>query len=140
MKILTVLAILILATVAYGQPIVDPEMIEITFDGVTFVPATPYVSDMVISVGTVPEVQPPDTAIYVGRGVVMGWAAQLGTPYQDQRVDWKLDTALIPTDQSKFSVRFRFAVGTTKSPYSEASDEITLIEVGKPGKPTVIIF
>lgn len=138
--VMVLVSLLVLASVAYSHPTVNPDMIEISYDGVTFADASAVVSDIVISIGTVPVVHPPGTTIYVGRGVTMGWAAQLGTPYTQQRVDWKLNTALIPADKTKFRVRVRFAVGSAVSPYSDPSEEITLIDVGKPSKPTVIIF
>jgi len=125
------------AASANAQPVVSPDMIEISLDGAVFVEASSYVSEIAISTGTVPA---GSASIYVGRGVVMQWAAQLGTPYADQMVQWKLDTSLLPSTAQKFSLKFKFAVGSAESPYSDPSDEITLINVGKPGKPTVLIF
>lgn len=139
MRIIALIALCsFVAFSAFAQePEVKPQMIEISLDGADFVEASAYVSDIVISVGTAPT---EDVSVYVARGVVMGWAAQLGRPDTDKMVTWKFDTGVVPASAQKFRLRYKWSKGPSGSVYSEASTEITLIEAGKPGRPTVIII
>lgn len=139
MKVLFAVVVLsLLASLAFAlDPEVKPTMIEISLDGGDFTEASAYVSDIDIVIGVVLD---PNASVYITRGVVVPWMAQLGTPCEDRMVKWKLATALLPVSAKKFMLRFKWALGETESVYSEVSDEIILIEAGKPGKPTIIIL
>lgn len=117
-------------------PAVNPDMIEISFDGVMFADASIYVSDIAISTG----IAAGNHIYHARRGTIIHFEGQLGTPYSDEKVEWLLDTGLIPSFDHKFYVRFRFGVeepiGSGQyivSPMSDASEVVKL--TGRPGKP-----
>lgn len=112
---------------------VHSDMIEISYDGTNWSNASALVSNIKIVVGQV-------TAAHVGhikRGLLLGWEGQLGSPHETEKVIFIINTADIPTSESRFYIRWRFGIlyhdeTTDESPASEASDVMKLI--GKPDK------
>jgi len=139
--IYVIFALCLLSAAVYAQPMVEPADIQISYDdGDTWTGASAYVSDLSISVGVVPQ---STGVVYAVRGAVMSWASQLGTPFTDRRVDWKLNTGLLPASVQTFRLRMRWAAQNgdgsfTYADWSEPSDPVGLIEPA--GKPTVVIF
>lgn len=136
--ILTLTMLLIFAINAHAQPFVNPDMIEISYDGVSFVDGSLLVSDIKISTGAVTGAH----ITHARRGTLITWECQLGTPHTDMKVTWKLDTGLIAASENKLHLRVQWGImetladsttRTTLSPWSDFSDVVKLI--GKPGKP-----
>lgn len=138
MRIILILTILLIFPInVYAQPIIDPGMIEISYDGVTFVDASALVSNLTISTGTVTG----EHLTHARRGSLITFEGQLGTPYSSMKASWLVDTGLVPTPENRLYIRFQFghiqtlSDGTTKlevSEFAEPSDRVQLI--GKPGK------
>lgn len=138
MKCFIVLLFLFIATVAYSEPFVNSDMIEISYDGVSFADASLLISDIVISVGAV--TSPHIT--HARRGDIITFEAQLGPPYTDMKVAWKLDTSQVAQGENKLYMKNRWGVSetlsdgtihTTTAPFSESSGKVQL--VGRSGKP-----
>lgn len=117
-------------------PEVDPEMIQISFDGVDFSDASSYLSDISVSVGTVSGVHGKNTKY----GNINIWEGQLGTPYTEYKLTFNVDTLIIPPTEREYYIRFQYKVekyfgsGTyVNSPFSFSSNAVRF--VGKPGKP-----
>lgn len=96
---------------SFGQvpafvPTVLPNMIEISADGVAFIDATPYVSNITVTSGVIVGTH----TTHGRRGSVGHWEAQLGTPYENQKVEWFVDTALFPDTWNRYYMRYSWAV------------------------------
>jgi len=136
MKKLIILSVLLLLAFSYislsqegNLPYVNPDMIQISYDGVAFSDASTLVSNIQVVVGQV-------TAIHVTharRGDVITCEGQLGSPDAEYKATWKIDTGLIPATVNKFYFRFKFGCSMGDSPFSDPSDMVKLI--GKPAKP-----
>ena len=138
MKYLLVLLFVLFAVSAIAQPYVDPDMIEMSYDGVTFNDASTFVEDIQISTGAVSG----NHVTHARRGALITFECQLGSTYTTEKVSWTVDTALLPSSENKIYFRIQFGVsetledGTMKktlSPRSQPSDVVKLI--GAPGKP-----
>lgn len=137
--IFMIILLSLFVSVAIAQtivPVVDPEMIEISFDGIAFSDSTDYVSDITVIIGTVTGEHGQNTK----RGNPNLWAGQIGYPYDEYIVLCNVDTGLIPVVERRYYIRWQFKVETyfesgiySTSVFSEASDAVRLI--GKPGKP-----
>ncbi|MCK5612482.1 hypothetical protein KAR91_61990 [Candidatus Pacearchaeota archaeon] len=117
-------------------PVVLPDMIEISFDGVLFQDASTYVSDIIVSTGTAAG----NHIFHARRGMVIHFEAQLGNPYATDKVEWSLDTGLIPVSENKLYLRSQWGVEEPagsgqyiRSGMSDPSEVVKLI--GKPSKP-----
>lgn len=130
---------ILIAPVAFAEPFVNPDMIQISYDGVSFADASLLISGIVISVGAVSG----QHITHARRGDIITYEAPLGTPHTDMKVSWKLDTGQIAASENKLYVRFFFGVSETledgtlhhtvaRDP-SEPSNVVKLI--GEPGKP-----
>ena len=112
---------------------VNPDMIEISYDGTTWTDATALVSNIQVVVG-----QATATHVtHVRRGTVWEWEGQLGSPHETQKVVFWLNTGGIPTSENRFYIRWQFGLlnpdeTTDESPMADPSDPVKLI--GKPGK------
>lgn len=132
-KFILLLILITTFTLPASAQTVDSNMIELSYDGITFTDATAFISDIEIIVGAV-------TAPHVSharRGTIIKWEGQLGTPHSDKKVTYLLDTLKLPVSENKFHMRFKFSVGLLgqriESPFSVKSDVVKLI--GRPGKP-----
>jgi len=143
MRRLFLVLLLILGTVvpATAQaptfvPVVLPDMIEISFDGVTYQAAGSYVSGIVISTGQAAL----NHIFHARRGSIIHFEAQLGGSFALEKAEWFFDTVLLPAGENKFYLRFSYGFEEPAgsgvyitSPVSDASEVVKLI--GKPGKP-----
>lgn len=117
-------------------PVVNPEMIEISFDGITFQEASAYVSGIVISTG----VASASHIYHARRGTKIHFEAQLDGHYATEKVEWLLDTGLLPAKENKLYMRYTYGIeepiGSGQyitTDVSPASEVVKLI--GRPGKP-----
>lgn len=135
----TIMVSLFFVSIAIGQaivPEVDPGMVQISFDGVTFSDASSYVSEISVSIGEVSGTHGKNTK----HGNSNTWEGQLGVPYAEYKVVINVDTLIIPITENSYYIRFQFKVekslgsGTyVDSVFSDPSSPVRF--VGKPGKP-----
>jgi hypothetical protein len=135
---MALLLLFVFAVIASAQPFVNPDMIEISYDGVSFSDASLLVSDIKISTGAVSG----NHITHARRGSIITWEGQLGTPHTDMKVTWKLDTGLIAASENKLYMTVQWGISeiladsTTKitlAPWSDPSPVLKLI--GKGGTP-----
>jgi hypothetical protein len=117
-------------------PVVNSDMIEISFDSTTWQNASQYVQDIVIKTG----IAPTQHITHHRRGEVRPWAYQLGVPNADKYVQFSVNTANFPSTENKYFIKGQFGHEDPQgsglyrlAPMSEPSLKCQM--TGKPGGP-----
>ncbi len=133
--LLVILLSIVIVSGPVGQeadvPFVHADMIQISYDGLIWAPATALVSNLQIITGQVAATH----VKHARRGDIIAFEGQLCGLYAEQKARWLLNTGLIQGNVHKVYVRFKFGSPSMvlDSPYSPASDVVGL--TGPPPKP-----